>query len=358
MKEDIKIAIDLSKTVFQLHAAKADGTVLWRRRVRRDEVLSVIGEYEGIEIGMEACGGSHYWGRKFEELGHEVKLIAPQYVKPFVKRGKKNDAADAEAISDAMSRQNIRSIPVKSEWQQELGQVHRAREMLVRHRTALVNQIKGFFHEFGVVLMCSYKKLKERYEELLMKRPDRLGTTMKRTMERLFKHLDEVEEQIGEHEKELKALHKSNDISPRLESIPGVGIITATAVAASFGDNVERFKNGREFAASLGLVPRQHSSGEKRVLGRISKRGDREIRKNLVQGAHSVVLRGAEDTSSRGEWLRSLIERCGKVKAVIAVANKNARIIWSLIKRGECYMDKPPERRRRRANSEGVPCTA
>lgn len=335
MKKISRVSIDLSKTVFQVHAATSNGQIVWRKRVYRSDLMQLIKGIEACEIGMEACSGANYWGQQFEALGHTVHLIAPQYVKPYVKRNK-NDAADADAILEAMSRPTMRFVPVKTVEQQEIGQLHRAREMLVRQRTALVNEIKGMLHEHGVILSRAHPKLRGEYLEALERHGERLGESTKRLMERLFEQLNFVKDEIEKHEEELTAKHKGNTISQQLASIPGVGILTATAVAAAIGD-AKRYRNGREFAASLGLVPRQHSSGPNERLGKISKRGDSYIRKLAIQGGHTVVMHVGKNKSKRGEWLRKLIERRGRVKAAVAVANKNARIMWALMVHGGYY---------------------
>jgi transposase len=335
MKEISRVGIDISRSVFQLHAADKDGGVVWRKRVHRSELRELLSSIPACEIGMEACAGAHHWGREFEAMGHTVRLLPPQYVKPFVRRNK-NDAADAEAIVEAMSRPMMRFVAVKSVGQQEMGQLHRAREVLVRQRTALINEIKGFAHEFGVVLCCSHGKLRGEYLEKLERIGDSLGESTKRLMERLFEQLKYVGQEIDKHEAEIAALHRVNEVSQRLESVPGVGLLTATAIEAAVGDP-HRFKNGREFAASLGLTPKQHSSGQMERLGKMSKRGDPYIRKLLIQGGHAVVMHAHRLQGKRGEWLRDLIKRRGRNKAVVAVANKNARIIWALMARGGKY---------------------
>lgn len=335
MKKISRIGIDISRTVFQLHASDEAGAVVWRKRLGRSELLETVREVAACEIGMEACSGAHYWGREFIAMGHKVKLIPPQYVKPYVKRNK-NDAADAEAISEAMSRPTMRFVPVKSVSQQELGQLHRARAMMVRQRTALVNEIKGFMHEHGVLLRCGREKLRGEYLEKLECCGARLGEVTKRLMEELFDQLLRVQAAVATYENEILALHKSHELSLRLAGIPGIGPITATAIIAAVGD-AGRFKDGRELAASLGVVPRQHSSGQTERLQGVSKRGDPYIRQLLVQGGHAVVQAAEKAKGHRGEWLRALIARRGRCKAVMAVANKNARIMWAIMARGGKY---------------------
>jgi transposase len=330
-----RIGIDISRTVFQLHAATKDGSVVWRKRVERSDFLNTLSQVPPCEIAMEACSGCHFWGQELQKMGHTVKLIPPQYVKPFVKRNK-NDSADAEAISEAMIRPTMRFVAVKSVAQQELGQLHRAREGMIKHRTALINEIKGFLHEHGILMCCGKGKLRGEYLEKLEKHEDRLGELFKRLIDNLFDQLSWTESSVSKIEQEIIALHKGNETSQRLATIPGVGVLTATAVVAAVGD-VSLFKSGRDFAASLGVVPRQHSSGQtERLLG-VSKRGNPYIRKLLVQGGHSVVIAAPKAKGQRGEWLRSLIERRGRCKAVMAVANRNARIMWKVMASGTSY---------------------
>ncbi len=335
MKEISRIGIDISRTVFQLHAVRGDGSLVWRKRVYRSEFMATLRDVPPCEIAMEACSGCHYWGRELEKMGHWIKLIPPQYVKPFVKRNK-NDAADAEAIAEAASRPNMRTIPVKRVEQQELGQLHKARELMVKHRTALINQIKGFMHEHGIMLSCGREKLYGEYLKKLEKYGELLGALSKQLMSQLFDQLKEAESNILKYEKEISALHEGNELSVRLATIPGVGIMTATAVVAAVGD-VTQFRSCRDFAASLGVVPRQYSSGKTERLQGVSKRGDSYIRKLLVQGGQSVVIAAAKAQGYRGDWLRALILRRGRCKAVMAVANRNARLIWKLLISGKSY---------------------
>jgi len=346
MKEVSRVSIDISKQVFQVHAASSKGEILWRKRVRREDLHNLIKELSPCEIGMEACGGAHFWGREFQALGHMVRLLAPQYVKPYVKRNK-NDSADADAILEAMSRPTMSFIPVKSAEQQEVCQLHRARELAVKHRTALVNEIKGFMHEHGIALSCSgYSKLMSEYLSVLEQCGSRLRDGTKRLMSTLFEQLFAINKMIEKYELELKAHHAINEISQRLESVPGVGLLTATAIAASVGDP-SRYKSGRDFAASLGLVPRQHSSGATQRLGGISKRGDSYLRKLMVQGGHTVVMHAKKHQDSRSRWVVGIAERRGRVKAAVAVANKNARVMWALMVKGGSYQENYGEKNQR-----------
>lgn len=341
MSQVSMIGIDISRTVFQLHANRSDGSVVWRKRVYRGDFLQTMRGVPACEIAMEACSGCHYWGRALERLGHKIKLIPPQYVKPFVKRNK-NDAADAEAIAEAASRPSMRTIPVKRVEQQELGQLHTARELMVKHRTAVVNQIKGFMHERGILLVSSREKLHGEYLEKLAKleekedQGERLSAASKRLMSQLFDQLKDAEAVILKYEQEILALHESNELSVRLTTIPGVGAMTATAVIAAVG-NGSQFRSCRDFAASLGVVPRQCSSGQTERLQGVSKRGNSYIRKLLTQGGQSIVIAAPKAKGHRGDWLRALIARRGKCKAVMAVANRNARLIWKLLTSGESY---------------------
>lgn len=342
MNEVSRIGIDISRTVFQLHAAKSDGSVAWRKRVSRTEFLDTLRQVPACEVAMEACAGCNYWGQELQKMGHTVKLIPPQYVKPFVKRNK-NDAADAEAISEAMTRPTMRFVAVKTVAQQELGQLHRARELMVKHRTSLINEIKGFMHEHGILMSCGREKLYGEYLEKLEKHGERLGAVFKRMMSQLFDQLTAAHSSIEKYEKEITALHLCNEMSLRVATIPGVGVLTATAMVAAVGDPTV-FNSGRDFAASLGVVPKQHSSGQTQRLQGISKRGNPYLRKLLVQGGHSVVLAASKAKGQRGDWLRSLVERRGRCKAVVAVANRNARMIWRIMVSGDSYDSNYSER--------------
>lgn len=335
MKEVSTIGIDLGKLCFYVCGMNKQGKVLMRKKLYRSEFLSYMGEQPRCLIGMEACAGAHHWGRELKALGFEVKLMPPQYVKPYVKTNK-NDVNDAEACAEAVTRESMRFVSVKSEFQQELNQLHRARERLVGNRTAITNEVRGFLAEFGVVFAQGRNKLAGRVQEFLLDSKCQLPPMCKRTISRLLEELSRLEDEIKQYDKDLRGISKEHPSCEQLMTIPGIAEVTATAIVASVG-NVEHFKNGRQFAAFLGLVPRQNSTGGKDKLGRISKRGDVYIRKLLVQGAHAVMQRLGDKNDKKSTWLRELSKRRGTCRAAVALANKNARIAWALLARGEDY---------------------
>nr|WP_256936039.1 IS110 family transposase [Caballeronia sordidicola] len=284
-----------------------------------------------IEIGMEACGGAHYWARKLKAMGHTVRLIAPQFVKPYVKTNK-NDAADAEAICEAVARPNMRFVPVKNIEQQSVLSVHRVRQSFVRARTAQANQIRGLLSEFGLVVPQGISHIAQRVPELLEDATNELTGSFRVLIQRLTEHLKELDRQVRELEAQIQAWHRENDASCKLAKVPGIGPITASALIASIGDATS-FANGRQLAAWLGLVPRQNSSGGKNVLLGISKRGDTYLRTLLIHGARSVIQAASRKEQKEG-WLQRLLARRNWNVAAVALANKNARIVWALLARG------------------------
>jgi len=284
---------------------------------------------------MEACATSHYWAREIAALGHDVQLIPPAYVKPYVKR-QKNDAADAEAICEAVTRPNMRFVPVKTEEQQGILVLHRSRDLLMRQRTVILNAIRAHFAEFGVVAAQGPRRVADFVSRL--RDDDTLGlpTTARSALLALAGQLESLAAEVRNIERQLMAWHRQNAASQRLETIPGVGIITATALAASVPDPAV-FKSGRQFAAYLGLVPRQNSSGGKDRLGHISKMGNGYLRRLLVVGATSVTRRAPTTDTRSGAWVRSLLERKPTRLVTVAIANKTARTAWALLAKGEDY---------------------
>lgn len=332
MKEISTIGLDIAKSKFRIVGLNRAGRVVKRQWLYREEVLSYLSNLNRCLVGMEACAGAHYWGRELEKVGHEVKLMPPKYVKPYVKTNK-NDTNDAEACAEAVTRPTMRFASIKSERQQALAQLHRVRERLIKVRTALGNEIRGFLGEFGIVLPKGIEKLRERVVVVLEKNRDRLSAMTLEMINRLCAELKGVDEEVDFYEKRITIEHESMPESKRLGTIPGIGKITATAIVAGFS-NAGQFKNGRHFAAFLGLVPGQHSTGGKSRLGGVSKRGDVYIRKLLVQGANSVLktVKGKKDPYSC--WVQALLERRGWCRTAVAIANKNARIAWSVLARG------------------------
>jgi transposase len=328
------IGIDLAKEVFQIHGVNLHGRAMVRKQLRRGEMAKFFANLEPCLIGMEACGSSHHWARKLSEFGHTVKLMSPQFVKPYVKTNK-HDMADAEAICEAVTRPNMRFVPIKNVEQQAILSVHRARQGFVKARTAQANQIRGLLSEFGIIMPRGIYSIAKHMPVILEDAENGLPGTLRRLLERLSDHLKELDRQVKELELQIKIWHKENDASQRLEAIAGIGPITASALVATVGNAME-FKSGRQLAAWLGLVPRQHSSGGKQTLLGISKRGDAYLRTLLIHGTRAVI-RYAEKKTEPESWLRKLIERRNKNIAAVALANKNARIIWALLTKGTTF---------------------
>jgi transposase len=329
------IGLDLAKNVFQVHGADERGKAVLRKQLRRDQVTSFFAKLEPCIVGIEACGGAHFWGAKLTTLGHTVKMMSPQFVKPYVKTNK-NDALDAEGICEAVGRPNMRFVPIKSAEQQSVVALHTARQGFVKARTAQANQIRGLLAEFGLVIPRGIRHLYERVPKLLEENEMSLPGRLRLLIERLLEHLKVLDKQVDELGDEILKWHRASEASQRLEGIPGIGPITASALVAAAGD-ARNFKNGRQFAAWLGLVPRQNSSGGKNQLLGISKRGDVYLRTLLIHGARSVVQHAEAHLERANQWLARLIGRRNTNVATVAVANKNARIAWALLTRGEDF---------------------
>ena len=340
MTEITTIGLDLAKTVFQIHAADGEGRPVLRKRLRRGQVLGFFASVPACLVGLEACASAHYWARELQALGHEVRLIPPQYVKPFVKTNK-NDAADAEAICEALLRPTMRFAAVKSADQQSVLMLHRARELLVRQRTMLINAIRGHCGEFGIIAAQGARKVAALIEVIEDPEDCCLPPLAREALLSLVAQLRASQERIAALEKELTAWHRSSEASLRLAAIPGVGVITATALVATVGD-ASQFHSGRQFAASLGLVPRQQSSGGKDRLGRISKRGDGYLRRLLVHGARTVLFWSRRRKETRSAWIEGLLARRPTNVVLVAMANKTARIVWAMLSRGETFRAAAP----------------
>jgi len=331
----VTIGIDLAKNVFQVHGVDADGSVMLRKKLRRSEVLRFFGALPRCLVGMEACATAHHWGRALSALGHDVRLMPPAYVKAYVRR-QKNDAADAQAICEAVTRPNMRVVPIKSAERQSVLVLHRSRELLVRQRTMLINAVRGHCAEFGLIAPQGALRMSDLVTQIRSTDEACLPSMVKSAMLLMVAQVDALMGQINGLGRALLAWHRQNEASQRLASIPGVGIITATALVATVTDPAH-FRSGREFAAFLGLVPRQNSSGGKERLGRISKMGDRYLRKLLVVGATSVIRRARTSTRGAAVWIRSLLERRPARVVTVAMANKTARVAWALLARGGVY---------------------
>jgi len=330
------LGIDLAKNVFQVHGVNEHGKAVLKKQLKRDKVCEFFVNLPPCLIGMEACGGAHHWARKLQAFGHTVRLMAPQFVKPYVKTNK-NDAADAEAICEAVSRPNMRFVPPKNVEQQAVLSVHRVRQGFVGARTALANQIRGLLAEFGLVVPQGISHVCARVPDLIEDASNELPGSFRLLIERLLDHLKELDRQVGELEAQIKTSHRESEASRKLEKIPGIGPITASALIATIGD-AKNFENGRQLAAWLGLVPRQSSSGGKTTLLGISKRGDTYLRTLLIHGARSAVraFQGKQDQSGN-LWLQRLLGRRNVNVTAVALANKNARIVWALLALGRDY---------------------
>ena len=331
------VAIDLAKKVFHLVGTDTLGKILWRKRLTRHALMPFIAQLPPVLIGIEAWGGAQYWARRFREHGHEVKLMAPQFVKPFVKSNK-NDMRDTEAIAEAVMRPTMHFVPTKEIDQQDMQALHRVRERLIGARTALINEVHGLMHAYGIVLPKGVSKFRQAVVDKLESEQEKLTALSQEMFRKLVEEFGELEKRLAYYQDKLEALATTHPECQRLMTIPGIGPITATALAAAVGD-MGVFKNGRQFAAWLGLVPRQHSTGgQTRLLG-ISKRGNSYLRKLLIHGARATLRWVKLKTDDRSRWMRGLLARCGWNRTAVAVANKNARIVWALLSRGGVYGD-------------------
>jgi transposase len=329
------LGVDIGKNIFHLFGVDETGQPALQKKLRRKQVLAYFANLPACLVAMEACAGSHYWAREIGQLGHDVKLISPQFVKPYVK-GNKNDYNDAAGICEAAGRPTMRWVTVKTIEQQAIQGLHRIRQSMVKQRTGLANQIRGLLGEYGMVVGYGISQVRRRIAEILEDGENGLTDRFRGWLAELLEAFHVLDERIKKYDEGIQQEYAANAACQRLGAIEGVGPQIATAVMATYGDG-KQFGNGRHFAASLGLVPRQHTTGGRPVLLGISKRGDTYLRTLLIHGARSVIRRieGKEDRRSR--WLQSLVARRGKNKAAVALANKNARIIWVLLSRDECY---------------------
>jgi error-prone DNA polymerase len=331
------IGLDTAKTVFQIHGVDETGRAEIRRKLRRNDLIAFFEKQAACTVVMEACGAAHHWARMLTGLGHSVKLIAPEAVKPFVKKGKKNDAADAAAICEAASRPDVKFVPAKSVEQQGILALHAARSLLVKQQTMLANAMRGLATEFGITVPKGIHKLDELMA--VVDADEIMPQQAKQAITGLHDYCTNLSEGIETFEAEIVAHARRDETARRLATIPGIGPITASLIAATVGD-ITLFKTARQFAAWLGLVPRQSSTGGKTRLGRITKTGNREIRKLLVLGATSMVYRANGWNSAVGAWLRSVLERRPVRLVTVALANKMARIAWAVMTRKEVYRPK------------------
>lgn len=334
MKQVTTIGLDLAKQIFQVHGADADGIPVFNRRLRRAEVLRFFEKQSWCLVGIEACGSSHYWAREIAALGHEVRLIPPAYVKPFVKRGK-TDAVDAEAISEAVTRKTMRFVPIKSVEQQAAALVLKTRGLLVRQQTQAINALRAHMSELGIVAGIGTAKVAGLVEIVRDDTDSRLPKAARFALSAIADQIEALARQIARLEKEIVATAKRDEDMRRLTTIPGVGAITAASIKALIPDPAG-FKSARHLAAWLGLTPKSHSSGGKERLGKISKMGNTELRSLLVLGATSV-LRHARGNNNASKWVTAILARRPYKVVAVALANKMARIIWALLTKGGTY---------------------
>jgi len=328
------IGLDIAKNVFQVHGIDANEKVVVRKQLRRSQVLAFFAALAPCLIGMEACATAHYWARELTKLGHKVRLMPAKDVKAYVKRNK-NDAADAEAICEAVRRPTMRFVRVKTAEQQGQLMQHRTRDLLMRQRTQLINALRAHLAELGIVAAQGREGIQELLKIVADNKDQRIPIDARASLMLLAAQLQAVQTVIGLIEKRIMAQHRSNEASKRLQTIPGIGVVGATAIAATVADPTV-FRSGRDFAAWIGLVPRQDSTGGKQKLGPISKQGDQYLRRILVVGAHAV-LRRAKQNPEKYPWITQLLARRPFKVVAVALANKMARVAWALLARGGTY---------------------
>jgi transposase len=329
------LGMDLAKQSFQLHGVDESGQTVLRKRLARDKLVAFIAQLPPCLIGLEACAGAHHWARVFKQFGHTVKMMAPQFVKPYVKSNK-HDAADAEAICEAVQRPNMRFVPEKSIEQQDVQSLHRIRSQLVARRTAQGNQIRGLLSEYGIIVPKSINHLRKRLPLILEDASNGLSDLFREMLNELYEEMAHLDTRVEALEKKLKRMSERNEDCRLLLTIPGIGLLSASALAAAIGD-IGAFNNGRELAAWLGLVPRQHSTGGKATLQGISKRGDSYLRMLLIHGGRAVVRVAKKHQDRRNRWVNELGQRRGRNITAVAVANKNARIAWAVLSKRTAY---------------------
>jgi transposase len=329
MEKITTVGIDLAKNVFSVHGVDRLGRVVLKKTVSRAKLVETVAQWPVCAIGMEACTGAHEWARRFEALGHTVRLMAPKFVAPYRKSGK-NDGNDADAICEAVARPNMRFVPVKSVEQQAVLTLHRARQGYVEERTATINRIRGLMAEFGVVLAQRSVEVRRG----AARAAEALPQLARQVIDELLEHLRLLDARIEDYERRLASIASDSEAATRLMQLSGIGPITASAVVATVGE-AKLFDSGRQFAAWLGLTPRQYSTGGKTRLGHITRRGDRYLRTLFIMGARSVLQSAPRHDDRRSRWARSVRERCGYHKAVVAIAAKNARIAWALLAKGQ-----------------------
>ena len=327
------LGIDLAKNVFSVHGVDGRGKTVLHRELRRRQLLPLMRQLQPCLVGMEACGGAHYWAREMAKLGHEVRLMSPQFVRPYVKSNK-NDAKDAEAICAAVGRPSMRFVAIKSQSQQDMMALHRVRSLLIRERTALMNEMRGLLAECGVIAALGASALHRLIATVVAEPDDRVSGLLREILSEMNERLRLFEERLKHYDLRIAELARADERAGRLMAVQGVGPLTATALMAAMGD-ARQFRSGRELSAWLGLVPRQYSSGERVMLLGISKRGDRYLRTLLIHGARITLRHAGRKRDSHSRWVVRRRERRGPNIAAVALANKNARVLWALLTRGE-----------------------
>lgn len=335
MGEITTIGLDLSKSSFQVHGSDAQGQAILRRKLRRSQVVAFFAGLPPCLVGVEAGSGAHYWARELEALGHDVRLIPPRYVKAYVKRNK-TDAADAEAICEAVQRPSMHFAPIKSEAQQSVLLLHRSRELLIKTRTMLINAIRGHCAEFGIVAAAGGAGITELLRIIDNAHDDRLPALARWSLMPLTAQLQDSYARINRIEQKLQAMHRKSEPCQRLASVPGIGPLTATALIATIG-KATAFRSGRQFSAWLGLTPSQYSTGGKDVLGRISKRGDAYLRRLLIHGARTVLRWQMKKPETMAPWVKDMLQRRPINVVIVAMASKTARAIWSMLTRDQQF---------------------
>lgn len=333
---DIKvIGLDLAKNVFQVHGVDGSGRALLRRQLKRREVCDFFARLQPVLVGMEACGGAHYWARKIAKLGHRVKVMNPRYVKPYVTTNK-NDRTDAEAIAEAASRAKVPEVAVKQTWQQDLQSLHRVRSQLMRERVGLGNQIRGLLSEYGIVMGKGFTALKRALPQILEDADNELSSVMREVLAEQYERLGTLEHRIADYQRKLTLAARAHEGCKALMEVPGIGVLGATALVAQVND-ARTLKNGRELAAREGLVPMHSGSGGKERLGHISKRGDGYVRTLFIHGARAVLSHAPGKSDRLSRWATEVMRRRGPHIAAVALANKMARIAWVILARGQRY---------------------
>ncbi len=329
------VGLDLAKNVFQVHGINSAGEVVVRKTLRRAQMRRFFEQLAPCLVGIEACGTSHYWAREIIKCGHEVRLMPPAYVKPYVKRGK-NDASDAEAICEAVTRPTTRYVAIKSPEQQAALALHRTRDLFVKQRTQLVNMIRSQLAEFGIEIRRGIEQALMVARHIAVHELPDVPPLAAKVIAGLSEQVLDLQSKLGDLERELLVWHRSSDVAKRLATIPGIGTVCATALAASVSDP-HQFRSGRQFAAWLGLTPLQHSSGGKERLGRISKMGDKYLRRLLIVGMTSLIRRAKYKPATVDPWLAELMSRKPARLVTVALANKAARVVWAIMVRGGVY---------------------